>query len=80
MTDNSSSIIDNLNWKVSDLCLCPYSEDENHPLTDLQIRIEEQQEPLSTIDEHDIIPPPPLPFPVLNPNDNNDALSSTLMS
>jgi len=66
-----------------------YGNEEIHPLTDLQFRTEEdeslpaqQQELLSSLDEHDILPPPaPLPpFPVLNPNDDNDTLSSTLMS
>jgi hypothetical protein len=65
-----------------------YGNEEIHPLIDLQIRTEEeeqqQQEPLPSIDENDILPPPPPfvpPFPVLNPNDDdNDTLSSTLMS
>ncbi|CAF3808180.1 unnamed protein product [Rotaria sp. Silwood1] len=116
IVDNSSLPSEDIQWKIGDLCLCPYSEDgllykatiidislssltcsisfddygneEIHPLTDLQIRTEEeeqqqqqqqQQEALLSIDEHDILPPPP-PFPILNPNDDNDALSSTLMS
>jgi len=110
MIDNSSLTSENNQWKIGDLCLCPYSEDgllykatiinidsssctvlfddygneEIHPLNDLQIRTEEgeeqQQEPLISINENDILPPPP-PFPVLNPNnDDNDTLSSTLMS
>jgi len=64
-----------------------YGNEEIHPLTDLQIRIEdEQQEPVSLVDEQDTLapvpPPPPLlpPFPVLNPNEDNDTLSATLMS
>jgi hypothetical protein len=87
--DNSSLFSQNNQWKVGDLCVCPYSEDgllynatiihiqsssctvsfddygneERHALTDLQLRTEkeeeqEQQEPLSSIDEHDILPPP----------------------
>jgi hypothetical protein len=111
MIDNPP-LVENNQWKVGDLCVCPYSEDglvynatiihiqsssctvsfddygneESHPLTDLQLRTEkeeeEQQEPLSSIDEHDILPPPPPPppFPILNPNDDNDTMSSTLMS
>jgi survival motor neuron protein len=122
--DNSSVPSENNNqWKVDDLCLCPYSEDgllyratiihidssscivsfddygneEIHPLTDLQLRTNEeiegeveveqqqqqqQQEPVPSIDEDDILPPPPPlpPFPVLNSTDDNDTLSSTLMS
>lgn len=125
MIDNSSVLSDSNQWKIGDLCLCPYSEDgllynatiilidslsctvsfddygneEAHSLTDLQIRTEDeeeagataaaeeeqqQEEPVISIDEHDILPPPPpppIPFPLLNPNnDNNDTLSSTLMS
>jgi survival motor neuron protein len=116
VVNNSPLPVDNNQWKVGDLCLCPYSEDgllykatilhidsssctvsfdeygneESHPLTDLQIRTteeeeEQEQELLPTITEDDILPtspPPPVlpPFPVLNPNDDNDALSSTLMS
>jgi survival motor neuron protein len=126
-TDNPSILAEINQWKVGDLCLCPYSEDgllyratiihidpssctvsfddygneETHPLTDLQLRTEEeeeeeeeeeieeqqqqqQQELLPSIDESDILPPPPPPplppFPVLNPTDDNDTLSSTLMS
>jgi hypothetical protein len=105
MIDNSSLPSENNQWKIGDLCLCPYSEDgllykatiinidsssctvlfddygneEIHPLNGFQIRTEEEQELLTSIDEHDILPPPP-PFPVLNPyNDDNDTLSSTLM-
>lgn len=68
------------------VCFDDYGNEEVHPLTDLQIRKEEesqqQQESLSFIDEHDILPPaPPVPpFPILNSNDDNDSLSSTLMS
>jgi survival motor neuron protein len=110
MIDNSTLSPTNNQWKVGDLCLCPYSEDgllykatiihidalsctvsfddygneEIHLLADLQMRIEEQQqESLPSIDEDDILPPPPPPlppFPILNPNDDNDTLSSTLMS
>ncbi|CAF3356239.1 unnamed protein product [Rotaria sp. Silwood2] len=114
MIDNSSLPSEDIQWKIGDLCLCPYSEDgilykatiidisslsltcsvsfddygneEIHPLTDLQIRTEEeqqQQEVLSSIDEHNILPPPPPPpphFPILNLNNDNDDLSSTLMS
>ncbi|CAF1063833.1 unnamed protein product [Rotaria sordida] len=119
IVENSSLPLEDIQWKIGDLCLCPYSEDgllykatiidissssltcnilfddygneEIHSLDDLQIRTEEeeeeeeqqqqqqQQEGLSSIDEHDILPPPP-PFPILNPNNDNDALSSTLMS
>jgi survival motor neuron protein len=59
-----------------------YGNEEIHPLTDLQIRTEEEEELLPSIDEDDILPPPPLlpPFPALNPPDDNDTLSSTLMS
>ena len=115
--NDSSSEKNNHQWKIGDLCLCPWTEDgllykativqidsssctvsfddygnqENHPLNDLQIRTEEeeqQQQEISTnIDEDDILPasplpPPPLlpPFPALNPTDDNDTLSSTLMS
>jgi hypothetical protein len=115
LVDNSPVPSESNQWKVGDLCLCPYSEDgllynatiihidsssctvsfdeygneEIHPLTDLQIRteeeaVEQQQELLPSIDEDDILPPPPPPllppFPVLNPTDDNDTLSSTLMS
>ena len=119
-TENPSVPPENNQWKVGDLCLCPYSEDgllyratiihidssvctvsfddygneEPHPLTDLQLRTEEeaeeveieeqqQQELLPSINESDILPPPPPllpPFPVLNPTDDSDTLSSTLMS
>jgi hypothetical protein len=109
-SDDNVQIIDNPllsennQWKVADLCLCPYSDGllykatiidiqsssctvpfddygniEIHPLTYLQIWTEEeqqQQEALSSIDEHDILPRPP--FPVLNSNDDN--ISLTLMS
>ncbi|CAF1089699.1 unnamed protein product [Adineta steineri] len=66
-----------------------YGNEESHLLTDLQIRTEDeqQQEPVSIDDEQDTLtsvpqPPAPLlpPFPELNSNDNNDTLSSTLMS
>jgi len=118
LVDNSPVPSESNQWKVGDLCLCPYSEDdllykatiihidsssctvsfddygneEIHPLTDLQIRTEveadeeeqqQKQELLPAIDEDDILPPPPPPpppFPVLNPTDDNDTLSSTLMS
>jgi hypothetical protein len=65
-----------------------YGNEEMHPLTDLQIRIEDDQsETLPSIEEHDTIaeivpppPPPPPPFPVCNSNEDNDTLSATLMS
>jgi survival motor neuron protein len=106
MIENSSLFSENNQWKVGDLCLCPYNEDnllykatiihidsssctvsfddygneEIHPLIDLQLRTEEeQQQPVTSINEDDILPPHP-PFPVLNTNDDNDTLSSTLMS
>jgi survival motor neuron protein len=63
-----------------------YGNEEIHPLTDLQIRIEEQQqESILSVDETDELPQPPPPpslppFPVLNSNDDKDSLSATLMS
>lgn len=121
---NDSSLLSSENsqqWKIGDLCLCPWTEDgllykatiiqidsssctvsfddygneESHPLNDLQIRTEEehqQQETSANIEEDDILPASPLPaqpqphppllppFPALNPTDDNDTLSSTLMS
>ncbi|CAF3004278.1 unnamed protein product [Rotaria socialis] len=122
--DNPQMVVDSslperkIQWKIGDLCLCPYSEDglfykatiinissttctisfddygneEIHQLTDLKMRTEEEQEQeqehlkqpaaASCVDENDILPslPRPTPFPILNPNDDNDSLSSTLMS
>jgi len=130
MNESPALSKENVQWKIGDQCLCPFSEDgllykatiiqidslnctvcfddygneEEHPLTDLQIRTEnedneeeeegeindeqeqgEEDGSTNPINESDILPPvpaPPLmpPFPTITPTDDNDSLSSTLMS
>ena len=67
----------NLSSSTCTVLFDDYGNEEIHPLTDLQIQTEQQQS--STINEDDILPSAP-PFPRLNFNEENDSLSSTLMS
>lgn len=65
-----------------------YGNEEIHPFTDLQLRVEElQPEALPAIEEVEspVVaipppPPPPPPFPSMGATDDKDTLSATLMS
>ena len=97
MNESPALSKENVQWKIGDQCLCPFSEDGLlYKATIIQIdslnctvcfddygNEEEQEEETieNPINESDILPPPVMPpFPRINPTDDNDNLSSTLMS